>query len=308
MLRSCSLTFRLLVHPSCLEKTSSPISVRCEITTANSLKLVTCRGNRPSATMLSGLIVFAKTEKFASGLVTNSLRPRTSSVLILTSLSSKGGLALDPSPNLPRRYTDRTVSEPQSRTVAHRRQAGHYEILGETHAKLEFFENGWNPYSRFLDIDKIDLILRKTVDGSRVYREVQVKYGKLYQVGSAWERALFDVTSWRFFKEDEFGTHVGQKDFFVAYVLAAEAGYRGDIFIFPGSVFNHLIGCGISSKGKRKIYISHLLAGPDRWVLRRVNRFESVTEETCLDVSQYRRNFGALLESTAAAPVSQRLA
>ncbi len=33
-----------------------------------------------------------------------------------------------------------------------RRKAGGYEILGETYAKFEFFENGWNPYSRFLDV------------------------------------------------------------------------------------------------------------------------------------------------------------
>ena len=36
-----------------------------------------------------------------------------------------------------------------------RRKAGHYEILGETCAKFEFFENGWNPHSRFLDVDNI---------------------------------------------------------------------------------------------------------------------------------------------------------
>jgi hypothetical protein len=37
-------------------------------------------------------------------------------------------------------------------TQAHdRRKAGHWEILGETCAKFDFFENGWNLYSRFLD-------------------------------------------------------------------------------------------------------------------------------------------------------------
>ena len=46
-------------------------------------------------------------------------------------------------------------------SLSARRRAGHYEIVGETYAKLEFFENGWNPYSRFLDIDKVDLILRR---------------------------------------------------------------------------------------------------------------------------------------------------
>lgn len=60
----------------------------------------------------------------------------------------------------------------------HRRKAGHYEIPGETYAKFEFFEREWNPYSRFLDVDKIDLILRKVISQRRVYREAQVKYGK----------------------------------------------------------------------------------------------------------------------------------
>jgi hypothetical protein len=38
-----------------------------------------------------------------------------------------------------------------------KQKAGHYEILGETYAKFEFFQHGWNPYSRFLDVDKVDL-------------------------------------------------------------------------------------------------------------------------------------------------------
>jgi hypothetical protein len=42
-----------------------------------------------------------------------------------------------------------------------KQKAGHQEILGETLAKFEFFENGWHPYSRFLDVDKVDLILRR---------------------------------------------------------------------------------------------------------------------------------------------------
>ena len=51
-------------------------------------------------------------------------------------------------------------AEPVSEQIAAdmRSRAGHYEILGETYAKFEFFEKGWNPYSRFLDVDKVDLI------------------------------------------------------------------------------------------------------------------------------------------------------
>lgn len=127
------------------------------------------------------------------------------------------------------------TSETKALLPEARRKAGHYEILGETYAKFEFFENGWNPYSRFLDVDKVDLILRRKVNGKKIYREVQVKYGKLFdlKVGPAWERELFDVTSWRFFKEDEFTVYLNDTDFFIAYVLAADIGYRGDIFIFP---------------------------------------------------------------------------
>ena len=80
-----------------------------------------------------------------------------------------------------------------------KQKAGHYEVLGETYAKFEFFENGWNPYSRFLDEDKVDLILRSRNSEIAIYREIQVKYGKLYQVGQKWELPLFDITSWRFF-------------------------------------------------------------------------------------------------------------
>ena len=50
-------------------------------------------------------------------------------------------------------------------------------------------------------MDKVDLILRKQIAGQRIYREIQVKFGTLYPVGTAWEREHFDFTSWRFFRE-----------------------------------------------------------------------------------------------------------
>ena len=180
-----------------------------------------------------------------------------------------------------------------------RRKASHYEILGETYAKFEFFEQGWNPYSRFLDVDKVDVILRRNEAGKRIYREVQVKYGKLHRVGQAWEKQLFDLTSWRFFKESEFEGYLDQKNFFVAYVLAADIGYRGDIFIFPVQDFVRAIRCAIPSKGERKVFLSRPLDQPERWVLRRQSRFGAIDEKTCLDVSRYRRNFDALWSTGA---------
>jgi hypothetical protein len=130
-----------------------------------------------------------------------------------------------------------------------------------------------------------------------MYREVQVKFGKLYPVEPAWEHELFDFTSWRFFKEDEFAGHLEQKEFFIAYVLDRDIGYRGDIFIFPVRDFDEIIRSGIPAKGQRKVYISRLHGEPERWVLRRTNRFTAVTDESSRDVSKYRRNFAALLHA-----------
>ena len=167
-------------------------------------------------------------------------------------------------------------------------------MLGETYAKFEFFENGWNPYSRFLDVDKVDLILRRRNADGAIYREVQVKYGKLYEVGSKWERSLFDFTSWRFFRDNEFDDYLDHPYFFVAYVLAPDIGYRGDIFIFPARDFAKLLRTAIPSKDKRKVYISRLKDDPDRWVLRKTNRFTVINDSTTVDVSRYRRNFKSL--------------
>ncbi|MGH9731808.1 MAG: hypothetical protein ACRD4A_08910, partial [Candidatus Acidiferrales bacterium] len=179
--------------------------------------------------------------------------------------------------------------------------AGHYEILGETYAKFEFFENDWNPYSRFLDVDKVDLILRrKLTSGRKIYREIQVKFGKLHNVGSAWEKEHFDFSSFRFFKENEFAGQLDQKDFFIAYILARDSGYNRDIFIFPIRDFvEKIIQCAIPSKDQRKVYISRMKGESERWVLRRTGRFSAVTDETCLDVSGYRRNFSVLLADIA---------
>ena len=192
------------------------------------------------------------------------------------------------------------MPEPELLAADMRSRAGHYEVLGETYAKFEFFEKGWNPYSRFLDVDKVDLILRRRTATGRLYREVQVKFGKLYQVGPEWERRLFDFTSWRFFKEDEFVAQIDQKDFFIAYVLSRDPtpdrpAYQGDIFIFPIRDFDRIVRCGIQSKGQRKIYLSRLHGSAERWVLRRTTRFDEITDATCLDVTEYRRNFDALL-------------
>ncbi len=127
-----------------------------------------------------------------------------------------------------------------------------------------------------------------------VYKEVQVKYGKLHDCGPKWEKALFDVTSWRFFKHDEFKSHAKRPDLFLAYVLAHDSGYKGDIFLFPISAFHDLLCQAHVSGEKRMAWISRSVKEPNRWFFRLKRGFDQINEETCAEVTQYRRNFKVL--------------
>lgn len=176
----------------------------------------------------------------------------------------------------------------------HRRKAGHYEILGETLAKFEFFEAGWNPYQRYLDVDKVDFILRRRHLDLVDYCEVQVKYGKLYDCTLKWERPLFDLSSWRFFTDGEFSDVAHRRDFYLTYVLAHDSGYAGDLFIFPISVFHNLLNRAVVSGEKRIVWISRSKLNKDRWYFRIARNFASIDQSTCIDVTEYRRNFAVL--------------
>jgi hypothetical protein len=72
-------------------------------------------------------------------------------------------------------------------------------------------------------------------------------------------------------------------------------GYKGDIFIFPVQDFSSLLNLAIPSGEKMKVYISRSKDDPSRWYLRRCNKFSEINDSTTVDVSSYRRNFGALL-------------
>lgn len=191
-------------------------------------------------------------------------------------------------------------NDPPLLSPAQRQQAGHYEILGETFAAFELFENGWNPYSRFLDVDKVDFILRKLNAKIPVYREAQVKFGKLHPVGSKWEKALFDVTTWRFFRTEEFEAYRHRKDFYLIYVMSAGLGEDREIFIFPIAAFCELIEKSISRKSqkhgtKKVMYLSRSLVDRDRWYLRTLSgKMDSISKANCFEVSKYRRAFHLL--------------
>jgi hypothetical protein len=105
---------------------------------------------------------------------------------------------------------------------------------------------------------------------------------------------LFDVTSWRFSREDEFEAYLDRSDFFITLVLAADIGYFRDIFIFQVRDFVRLIRQAIPSKDQRKVYISRSRHNPNRWNLWRLPRFTEITPDSAIDVTNYRRNFSGL--------------
>ncbi|MEK6627190.1 MAG: hypothetical protein AABY53_01060 [Bdellovibrionota bacterium] len=177
-------------------------------------------------------------------------------------------------------------------TKEDKQRAGHQEIQGETIAKFEFFEQGYNPYSRYLDVDKVDLVLRKRQGTVVEYKEVQVKYGRLYDTGPVWQKKLFDMTSWRMLKPEEFAS--AHSNLFIAYVLAHPNGYKGDIFIFPAKTFHQLVKSCIQGKSKQGDYAKMLISravNTDRWFIWRKTRFEVVDKDSAIEVTQYRRNF-----------------
>jgi hypothetical protein len=176
-----------------------------------------------------------------------------------------------------------------------RRQAGHQEILGETLAKFEFFQHGWHPYTRFLDVDKIDLILRRRRDTRVEYREIQVKFGKLYRCTQKWELPLFPYSSWRFFTEQNLTSLTDRGGLFLAYVLAPDDGFKGDMFIFPIDVFADIVRRSDKLKnGNYRVCISRTHGETPRWYMRRSSGFTELNDKTVIDVSDFYRNFTSL--------------
>jgi hypothetical protein len=176
-----------------------------------------------------------------------------------------------------------------------RRKAGHQEILGETVAKFEFFQNGWHPYSRFLDIDKVDLILRRRRANQVQYREIQVKFGKLFTCKVKWELPLFSVTSWRFFTEEDLSSLTDRTGLFLAYVLAPDDGFKGDMFIFPINAFAETVRRSDKlTNGRYRVFISRTHGDPARWYMRRTSSFKELNEDTVIDVTSFYRNFACL--------------
>lgn len=182
----------------------------------------------------------------------------------------------------------------------HDLKPGHLEIHGETIAKFELFENGFNPYSRYLDIDKVDLIVRYRYNNEVMFKDIQVKYGRLYDRLTKNQSLHFKYTSWRIVDENEF-LHDKYSHLFIIYVLVHLSGYNGDIFIFPIDFYNSMLRQAIKTNTKngikRKIYFSEHHDG--RWFAWKKENFKgiiSISDIDAIDITKYRRNFVIIKE------------
>lgn len=177
-------------------------------------------------------------------------------------------------------------------------KSGHLEIIGETAAKLLLFQKGWNPYSRFLDVDKVDLILRRSRKNVTEYREIQVKYRRLFSSDKSthWASKFFSATAWYNADMDEFAAH--RPGFFVMFIFGyPDREIEKDVLIFPSRDLHELIQrAPLKKKGtdERVLYISKSCTD-SRWFVRLTrNKFTQIDAATVADVTQYRNNFALL--------------
>ena len=173
---------------------------------------------------------------------------------------------------------------------------GHLEVIGETAAKLLLFQKGWNPYSRFLDVDKVDLILRRSQKNKTEYREIQIKYRRLFENNrDRWDGRLFSATAWYNADKDEFKAH--RPGFFILFVFGyPDRRLEKDVLIFPSKEFHEIIQKSppIKEGDKRVVYISKAKNnhGWYTWLSRK--KFSAISPQTCQDVSRFLNNFDLL--------------
>jgi len=186
------------------------------------------------------------------------------------------------------------MSDGVTREMRHR--AGHQEILGETLAKFDFFEKGWHPYTRFLDVDKVELVLRRRKGRQVDYRDVQVKFGKLWPCERGWEKTLFSCTSWRFFTEKTLRELEERDGLFLAYVLKFDDPAKPhELLIFRAAEFADIIRrADRLGNGNYRVFISRTTEAKPRWVVRRKPRFDTLDESTVIDVTHHDWNFALL--------------
>jgi hypothetical protein len=176
-----------------------------------------------------------------------------------------------------------------------RPKAGHQKVL--TVAKAELLRNGWNPYSGFLDDERIDLVARKNTGKEILYVDVQVKKFTLFRVREKWQSQMFDFVTWRFLQGTEFDDC--NPNLVVALVLTNNENrdYQGDIFFFTAARFAELLKQAVPSVGLVKPHLARSLQETNRWFWCKVwRKGMELDPDSVIEVSDARQGFHVLDE------------
>jgi len=175
------------------------------------------------------------------------------------------------------------------------KRAGHQEIHGENIAQFEFSQAGWNPFKHYVDVDKVDLLLRRrTPPNPPEYREVQVKWCRSWKI-TGWRGKFFTHVSWRNFTTEDFADY--RPELFIAFVTPnAEQIYTGDIFIFRSRDFHELIlRCPAFKLGTNRKFFELGQHHDGRWfLLLKRNASKHLDADTGVEITSAWRNFDLL--------------
>jgi hypothetical protein len=178
------------------------------------------------------------------------------------------------------------------------KRVGHQEIHGENIAQFEFSQAGWNPFKHYVDVDQVDLLLRRrTLPNPPEYREVQVKWCRTWTGKdlSKWQQRFFTHVSWRSFTTKDFAGN--RPELFIAFVIPnAEQIYTGDIFVFTSREFHELILRAPEFKKGTHHKCFELAHHHDgRWfLLLKRKKFEQLDADSVFEVTASRRQFSVL--------------
>ena len=149
--------------------------------------------------------------------------------------------------------------------------SAHKEVIGETIAKLVLFKNGFNVYSRFLDVDAVDMIVRNKKNNRLTYNEIQIKYSKYFEGN----------------KDYWFGVNKRTFEPRYYFYFMFICGDEDSIFIIPSLTLRDFLQKMVFIEKANKWDI-HIVNRNERW------HFTTKRGQDWIDITTYRNNFDKL--------------
>lgn len=157
-------------------------------------------------------------------------------------------------------------------------KSGDRGIVGETIAKLKLWQNGYNVYSRFLDVDVIDMVVRCKEDEKVYYKEIQVKWSNLFKKGKNQNNPHY----WFAIKKKAF--EINPNCYFLLICKNED-----DIFIFPARELRSIAEkCSYNTKDEK--YDVKIYPRGSSWVIKRLSEYGEI------EISKWYNDFEIIKE------------